>query len=104
MTKGNGLIAGHVTDVGDVGSCDEDSRAAERQARVMRIVASVIEANPANIRTDRLLVEYGLDSARAIDLIVALEDELGVSIPDDVARSLRNVDDIIRFIGSQGRR
>lgn len=73
----------------------------DRQARVLSVIANVIEVNPTSIQTDRLLVEYGLDSARVMDLVVALEDEFGVSIPDDVARNLRNVDDIVRFINAQ---
>jgi acyl carrier protein len=73
----------------------------DRQARVLSVIANVIEVNPSTIQTDRLLLEYGLDSARVMDLVVALEDEFGVSIPDDVARNLRSVDDIVRFITAQ---
>lgn len=68
------------------------------QVRVLNILASVIDINPGSIRTDRQLVEYGLDSARVMDLVVALEDEFGVSIPDDVARTLHSVDDILGFL------
>jgi len=71
------------------------------QARVLDIIAGIIEINPETIRPDRLLVEYGLDSARAMDLIVALEDVFGIAIPDEVARGLRRVDDIVRFISAQ---
>jgi acyl carrier protein len=73
----------------------------DRQARVLSVIANVIEVNPSTIQTDRLLVEYGLDSARVMDLVVALEDEFSVSISDDVARNLRSVDDIVRFIDAQ---
>jgi len=75
--------------------------ATDMQARVLDIIAGIIEINPETIRPDRLLVEYGLDSARAMDLIVALEDVFGIAIPDEVARGLRRVDDIVRFISAQ---
>jgi len=75
--------------------------ATDTQARVLDIIAGIIEINPETIRADRLLVEYGLDSARAMDLIVALEDVFGIAIPDEVARGLRRVDDIVRFISAQ---
>jgi acyl carrier protein len=73
----------------------------DQRARVLTLVAGVLDVDATTIQPDRLLVEHGLDSARAMDLVVALEDEFGLSIPDDDARGLRSVDDIVRFISSQ---
>src|SRR5688572_25257261 len=36
----------------------------DRQARVLSVIANVIDVNPSTIQPERLLVEYGLDSAR----------------------------------------
>jgi acyl carrier protein len=69
-------------------------------ATVIRLIAEACDVNPDSVERDRLLVEYGLDSVRAIDLIVALEDAFGLIIADDASRSLRSVDDVIRCIAS----
>jgi acyl carrier protein len=73
------------------------------EAQVLTIVAGVLAIDPATIRTDQPLVEYGLDSPRAMDLVVALEDGLGVAIDDEQAQGLRSVDDIVRFIEGDAR-
>ena len=34
---------------------------------------------------DRPLIEYGIDSVRAVDLLVELEESFGIVIPDETA-------------------
>jgi len=65
---------------------------------VIRLIAEACDVNPEDVQRDRLLVEYGLDSARAMDLVVGLEDAFQVQISDEVASKLRKVDDVIRFV------
>jgi acyl carrier protein len=65
---------------------------------VIRLIAEACNIDPGTVQRDRLLVECGLDSVRAIDLIVALEDTFDCTIADDTTRKLRSVDDVIRCI------
>ena len=67
-------------------------------AKIIRLIAEACDVNPDSLERDRLLVEYGLDSVRAIDLVVALEDAFDLTIADDVTRGMRSVDDVIRCI------
>ena len=39
-----------------------------------------------------------LDSLDAVDLNAALEDELGVSMPDEVLKEVQTVGDIVRYL------
>ena len=39
-----------------------------------------------------------LDSLDAVDLNAALEDELGVSMPDEVLKEVKSVGDIVRYL------
>ncbi len=39
-----------------------------------------------------------LDSLDAVDLNAALEDELGVSMPDEVLKEVKTVGDIVRYL------
>lgn len=39
-----------------------------------------------------------LDSLDAVDLNAALEDELGISMPDEVLKEVQTVGDIVRYL------
>ena len=45
-----------------------------------------------------LVANLGLDSARALELLVELEDHLGVEISDEDAAKLNTVGDILDFV------
>ena len=50
------------------------------------------------IETDRPLVDYGLDSVRAAELVADLEHRFGVEIDDEDAAALHTVDDIVAHV------
>ena len=45
--------------------------------------------------------DLGADSLDTVELIMALEEELGVEIPDEEAENIRTVQDAIDFLSSQ---
>lgn len=45
-----------------------------------------------------LVANLGLDSAKALELLVALEDRLGLEIEEDEAAGLNTVGDIFAFL------
>lgn len=55
-----------------------------------RLRASVDEAS-----LNKPFKELGLDSLDVFDVIVALEDKLGVKLPDDVMMGLKSVNDLV---------
>jgi acyl carrier protein len=65
---------------------------------VKRHVAEVCALEPGAIREDARLVEYGMDSVRAIDLLVALEHEFQIEIPDREVPRLQTVKDVVAYI------
>ncbi len=48
-----------------------------------------------------LLEDLGADSLDAVELIMAIEEEFDIEIPDEVAGGLKTVQDIISFIEKQ---
>jgi len=65
---------------------------------VRRHVAEVCGLEVSHLDDAARLIEYGMDSVRAIDLLVALEHEFGIEIPDrDVAR-LQTIRDVVTYI------
>jgi len=61
-------------------------------------------ANQLNIEADKItetskiVEDLGADSLDMIEMLMALEEEFGLSIPDDKAENLKTVGDISNFI------
>jgi acyl carrier protein len=59
--------------------------------KVIAEIASVKRIPTERINVDSTFEELSIDSLDATNLLFALEEEFGVSIPDAEARSIRNV-------------
>jgi acyl carrier protein len=69
-----------------------------------RTTALAVIARIAKINVDRLtpetelVADLELDSARALELLVELEDALGTEIPEEAAERLNTVGDVLSYI------
>jgi len=45
-----------------------------------------------------LVANLGMDSAKALELLVELEDQLGIEIPDEDAANLNTVGDVLDYV------
>ena len=73
------------------------------RVKIMMVKAVRLKISPASIKNDQPLFGaggVGLDSLDALELVVALEKEFGVRIPDaDVGRKvLISVETMVKFI------
>ena len=50
------------------------------------------------VLTARLVEDLGADSLDVVELIMAFEDEFGVSLPDEDIASMKTVGDIVNYI------
>lgn len=48
----------------------------------------------------RLVEDLGADSLDVVELIMAFEDEFGVSLPDEDIAQMKTVGDVIKYIGN----
>lgn len=53
---------------------------------------------PDEIRPDLQLAELGIDSLDALNILFALEEAFGITIPDEQARQMKTVDDMVTMI------
>ena len=45
-----------------------------------------------------MMNDLDADSLDAVEIIMALEDEFGISIPDEDAENIKNIGDIVNYI------
>ena len=70
-------------------------RPADLADRVVAVVAGARGIAPADVRLDATLLELGIDSLDGLELYFDLEEAFDVKIPDEVAREIRTVGDIV---------
>ena len=66
--------------------------------KVISVLASVKRIPRESISLDSSLENLGLDSLDVITMLFELEKEFQISIPDDEARLVRNVRDIVEGV------
>ncbi len=66
--------------------------------RVTKIIADIFQIEQAEIALDRELMSYGIDSARLMDLVVAIEDDFEVEISDEMMVQFKTANDIVRAL------
>jgi acyl carrier protein len=67
-------------------------------AKVLASVASVKSLPEESVSLEQSLVELGFDSLDTINLLFELEETFKVSIPDEEARQVKTVSDVVAGI------
>lgn len=67
--------------------------------KVVEIISKGLNIKAEDITMQsNLQDDLGADSLDAVDLVMTIEDELGVTVPDDRAQDFRTVEDIVSFL------
>ena len=66
--------------------------------KVRKIIAEIFELGQTDVAAERDLMSYGMDSARAMDLVIAIEDTFKVEIPDELICQFRTANDIVQAL------
>lgn len=67
--------------------------------KVIEILADQLSVDPSIITEDSNLVDdLDADSLTVIDLVMCLEDEFGIEVPDTEVENLKTVGAIVRYI------
>ena len=84
--------------------CDEESLQKNKQRdlileKVKKLIASELMVDESKITLEtRLSEDLGADSLDAVELIMAIEDEFGIQVDDEMAQQIRKVGDIVEFL------
>lgn len=68
------------------------------ETKVRDAIAGVTSSKGDDISLDATFEELGIDSLNGFNLLVELEEELGVTFPDDEARALTRVRDVVETL------
>ena len=75
------------------------ANAAELTGRIRTLVAEQLGVDVAEIKSNAsILDDLGADSLDVVELVMALEDEFDIEVPDDAAESIRTVGDVERYV------
>ena len=67
--------------------------------KVINIIAEQLDAEVEGITMETsMMKDLEADSLDAVEIMMALEDEFGVSIPDQDAEGFKNIGDIVRYL------
>ena len=66
---------------------------------IKEILADQLELDPEEITLESDFVQdLGADSLDLVDLVMSIEDEFGVEVPDEAIEGLTTVGDAVKFI------
>ena len=75
--------------------------AADMKKRIVEIIANQLGIDPADVTPQANVVDdLGADSLDVVELIMALEEEFNLEIPDEEAEKIKNVQDIFTYMES----
>ena len=70
----------------------------ELTQRVLHVIADTQRLPPEKVTIDKSLEELGMDSMDGVSLLFALENEFDINIPDDVAKNIRTVQEMVEGV------
>jgi len=68
--------------------------------KVAKIIADKLNIDQKTVIGSATLQDLGADSLDIVEIIMKMEDQLGVSISDEQAEKLQTVDDVVEYVHS----
>ncbi|MBQ6752441.1 MAG: acyl carrier protein [Clostridia bacterium] len=67
--------------------------------KVRAMIAEQLEIDEDSITMESALIEdLGADSLDVVDLVMSIEDEFEIEVPDEAIENMRTIGDAVRFI------
>ncbi|MBQ4466610.1 MAG: acyl carrier protein [Firmicutes bacterium] len=67
--------------------------------KIKEIIMEQLQVEESEITMDtNLMKDLSADSLDAVEIIMAIEDEYGIEIPDEEAENIQTVQDLVRFV------
>ena len=67
--------------------------------KLQEIIAEQLEIEPAEIDYDSNIIDdLGADSLDIVDLVMSVEDEFGIEVPDEALEGITTIEDMVKYI------
>ena len=66
--------------------------------RVLKVIAATQRISPEKVTVDSSFQELGIDSMDGINILFALENEFDITIPDEQAKQIRSIREMVEGI------
>ena len=67
--------------------------------KIKEIIMEQLQVEESEITMDtNLMKDLSADSLDAVEIIMAIEDEFGIEIPDEEAENIQTVSDLVKFV------
>ncbi|MBC8165200.1 MAG: acyl carrier protein [Bryobacteraceae bacterium] len=67
-------------------------------ARVVKVIAEAQRIPAEDITPEKTFEELKIDSLDGIQIVFAIENEFNINVPDDAAKSIRSVRDMVEGV------
>jgi acyl carrier protein len=71
--------------------------------RIRTVVTEFVEELPdtdGKVSTSASFEELGVDSMSTMDLVLLVEKEFGIEVPDEKLQTIVNIDDLVNYVAS----
>ncbi len=74
------------------------------QEKVKSIIVEQLGVDPEKVKLESKFIEdLGADSLDIVELVMAMEEEFDLEIPDEDAEKLKTVNDVQSYLASKGK-
>ena len=74
------------------------------QPKVMKIIEEQLGVDPERVKLESSFIDdLGADSLDIVELVMAMEEEFEIEIPDEDAEKLRTVSDVMKYLETKGK-
>lgn len=70
----------------------------DRVFNVLKAFDKVVSTNPAFKATSAFTSDLGLDSLDVVEVVMAVEEEFGIEIPDEAADNFKTPQEVIEYV------
>jgi acyl carrier protein len=74
------------------------------QPKVKKIIEEQLGVDPERVKPEASFIDdLGADSLDIVELVMAMEEEFDIEIPDEEAEKLKTVQDVFKYLETKGK-
>jgi acyl carrier protein len=74
------------------------------QPKVKEVIVEQLGVDPDRVKPEASFIDdLGADSLDIVELVMAMEEEFGIEIPDEDAEKLKTVGDVASYLQAKGK-